>query len=487
MATNTLQRELKILTDADRMRAWLRLTPDEDYSGVCESDIVGALRSSGVCVDERVQGRVGELLALLRSSFASAREFVLAEGTEPADPQDASFLPADAGAPGDTAGARGEDEAAGFLEHTAIRMVQPGETIGILLPPKPGASGADVFGNSVPPPRDPANLALGNGIELDADGRTLRATAAGRVHCSHQRLSVNPALEIRGNVDNESGPIEAPHDIVIYGDVLDTFGARSEGNIIVAGFVGACEVRAAGDLHVRGGIAGKGKAVIEARGDVWTRFCNECVLRAGGDLVITKEAINSDLHVRGRLRMAEGSLVGGSAYARCGGDLRTLGSEGDVRTQIAIGIDPTVFDKCREIDEQVAKRREASAKIRQAVEPLLAQRKRLMPAQRERATELMYEADRMDAGVEDLLREKETMLQKARPEQPAVLRVRERILPGVTIVIGESMYTFAEERKGPVALTRCKFGRVEEMVITNLSNGVQTVLKSRDYRLKAGS
>ncbi len=492
MATASLQRELKILTDGAQMRAWLRLTPDEDYSSLSDTDILEALRVEGIPVDDRVRSRVHALLDLLKAGTIPKEEFILAEGVPPTDPEDADFVFADTATDatpedGEPAGEHDNNSGLGridFYALTKIRSVAEGQILGQIKPPIPGKGGTDVRGKPIPPRRKAADILIGANVVVDADGRTVRAATAGRLNYSQRRLSVGPAIEIKGDVDFESGSVESPADVIVRRDVLDGFHVRSEKNITVGGAVGACEIRAGGDIHVAGGIAGKGRAQIEAQGDVMARFCNECTIRAGRDIVIARESINSQLHTLGFLRMPRGSLIGGCAYARCGGDIRTLGSDGGVKTQIAIGIDPIVFDKCHEIDEQVAKRKEASARIRQAVQPLMAQLKRLMPAQRERATELMYEADQIDAGVQELLAQKEAMLNAATPEEPPFLYIADRILPNTTVIVGGHMHTFMEERKGPFRILRRKVDRVEEIVLLNALTASQTVLKSRDYRLK---
>jgi len=490
VSTDTLQRELKVLTDASRMRAFLRLHTDEDYAAVSEGDLLQAMEAANVRVTQGARDRIREFVAAAKSGKLTAGEFVLAEGVNPTEPQDAQFTFAETATeekPSDLDPDGEEDAAAGpdridFFQLTHIRTAEAGQVLGALTPPAPGTPGTDVFGQPVAPHRGPAEIVLGENVELAADGRTVRATAGGVVRLSRGRLSVQAVVEIKGNVDFESGSIDAPTNVIIRGDIQDSFHVRSDGDIAVNGSIGACEVTAGRDIQVRGGIAGKDAGRVEAQGRIVARFCNACVVRAGSDLVIAKEALNCRLHTLGRLCMPRGSLIGGHAYARCGGVVRILGSDAGVRTEFAMGIDPATLDRCDEIDAEAARQSAAAAKIRETVAPLMGQLKRLLPAQRERATELLCQADMIETGMRDLLKEKEELLRKMTPEAPPFLRVSSLILPGAAIIIGDLMTLFEQPHKGPVRILRRKVDGVEQIVSVNELTGNAVVLPGRSSR-----
>ncbi|MBN1491574.1 MAG: hypothetical protein JXA69_16800, partial [Phycisphaerae bacterium] len=122
-----------------------------------------------------------------------------------------------------------------------------------------------------------------------------------------------------------------------------------------------------------------------------------------------------------------------------------------------------------------------AGKIRDAVKPLMAQLKRLLPAQRERATELMYQADELEGAVQAMLAKKDTMLKEASPAEDPFLFVATVIHSGVTIIIGDRMTTFTKELHGPVKIMRRRVNRVLEMVAVNDLSGGVTVLHSREF------
>lgn len=486
---------MKILTDEHRMQAFLPSAADQVRKDTTQDDVIQALQAAGVRVTDPVRERVKELIGAAQSGAVPVGNFVLAEGVPPVESQDGEFVFNDPPAVGATSDSDGEtdgpdDNVSGridFFELTHIRTAEAGGTLGRLTPPIAGKAGMDVCGHPIPPRRAPTGITLGDNVELAPDGREVRATSCGIVRWAARHLAVQPVVEIKGNVDFESGSLDAPANVLVRGDVLDSFHVRSVGDIAINGSVGACEIKAGGDIKVLGGIAGKEKGHVEAQGRIAAKFCDECVVHAEGDLVITKEALNSRLYTHGRLGMPRGSIIGGYTYARCGGDLKSLGSERGIRTLIAIGIDPEVLEQCSKIDEQMVKRRESVAKIRGAVAPLMQQLKRLLPAQRERATELLYEADQIESGIQALVQEKEDILKKATPDALPFLSVSLRILPGVTIIIGDRMTTFAKEIRGPIKIMRRRIDRIEELVAVNDLTASVSILPSRDSHLKIES
>ena len=482
MATDTLQRALSIQTDVRAMRATVRVAADADYSAVIPADILEIAERARIRLTDAVRARAVELAERLRAGDIPAEELLLAEGTPPTEPQDAELIFADSEETQDPDEQDSEPDRIDFYRQCRIRTVLEGGVIGRLRPAAPGTPGVDVFGKSVPPERKPREIELGENVEVDADGQ-VRAKVSGKVHFVGGRLSVQPVIEIKGDVNFETGSIDTPTDVLIRGNVLDGFYVRGARNVTVGGAIGAAEVRAGADVQANGGIAGKGKGSIEAGGHVVAKFCDECSVRAGGDVSVAKEILNSTIHARGRLRLAAGALIGGYAHARCGAEIRAAGSDGNVKTTISVGIDPAVLEKCREIDEQVNKRKEAAAKIRQTVEPLLAQLKRLLPAQRERATELMYEADRIEASIQDLLNQKDAMLKESTPEEPAYLLVSSKAYSGVTIIIGDRMTTLTRDLSGPVRIMRRRVNRVDEIVAINDATGHLQVLGSREVHI----
>jgi len=322
---------------------------------------------------------------------------------------------------------------------------------------------------------------LGDNVKLADDGQTVLATMDGRVEYAKHRLLIHPVLEVKGDVDFETGNINSAIEVHIRGSVQDLFEVRSKRSISVQALVGAAALEAGGDIVVKGGITGKDKGTVTAEGGVAARFCDAVTIRAGGDVEITKEVINSQVRVDGRLVVARGALIGGWTHAREGAEVRVLGSQADVKTFLSVGTDPEVRKKAAELDEPIAKHRQAAKKIQAAVQPLLAARKRLTASQRERATELMYEAQNLETAVSKLKQQKQQMLDEAKPETEPVITIMSQTYSGVTMVVEGMAVTFDEPRRGHIKIMRRKVENVTEVVLVDQLSGSVTILPSRRY------
>jgi uncharacterized protein (DUF342 family) len=270
--------------------------------------------------------------------------------------------------------------------------------------------------------------------------------------------------------------------VLINGTVRDSFSVKSKGSITIRGAIEGAQVDAGTDLQVNGGIASRGQGKIVAAGEVFARFCNDCTIEAGGDVTITREALSGHIRTHGRLVLERGKLIGGKVWAREGADIFQLGNETNVRTEIALGVDPLDLLEVIKSDEAVKKKQEAIAKIRQNVQPLMAQLKRLTPAQRERATELLYQADSMEQEIQEAQKRKTAALKPAIAGGREVrLFVQKIAYPGVNIVFGDKVTTLHKERKGPFMIVRRLQDRVEEILLVDKLSGSVATLNSREY------
>jgi hypothetical protein len=325
-------------------------------------------------------------------------------------------------------------------------------------------------------------MGVGENIRIDADGKTLIATKAGKVLLTQRNISVLAIVEISGDVDFSTGNVDSPTDVLIVGTVRDTFAVKSAKSVSVRGAIEAANVEAGTDVQVSGGIAGRDQGRVRAGGQIASKFCNEAHLEAGGDVNITRECVSSYVHTLGRLTIARGRLIGGFAYAREGAEIKVLGNEAEKPTKIALGADPAVIAQALQIDETIKKKIEACAKIREKVQPLMAQIKRLTPQQRERATELMYQADQIEAEIHEHEQQKRQMLASNSSQVGSSLRVTSIVYPGVKVIFGDKMAIFRNERKGPIKIERRCMDRVDEICLIDECSGSLTSMPSYKYK-----
>jgi len=480
MSSVVAAQPIPIEISADRLTASL-VVAKADQGTLTAENVFARLCERSIPVTDAVRARVAKLVEVVSAGQLSREPFVLAEGKPPVAGVGARVdLVQHADDESDSRNGEGRTD----FYRSRITTVQQGDVIGTFFPETPPIRGMDVFGKPVEGERPICSMALGENIELATDGKTLMATKAGRLNVNRHGVSVVDVVETKSDVDFSTGNIESPTDVLIGGTIRDTFSVKSAKSIAVRGAIEAAVVEAGTDVQVSGGVAGRSQSIVTAGGQITSKFCEEAHLRAGGDIVIVSECINSRLHANGRLLIPGGKLVGGYAYAREGAEISVLGNEADRATEIAIGVDPVVLAKSSQADEVVKKKREAIAKIREKIQPLMAQLKRLNPQQRERATELMYEADQMEAEILETERKKQQEIAGASPDRKVCLLVKHTIFPGVKVVLGDKVAVFRNERRGPVKIERRLVNRVEEICVVDQISGSVTTMPGYEYRLQ---
>jgi len=471
--TAIAERAARVVLSKDGVRATLS-TRHLDPAGLSAEQLLCALRKLGVRLTPEIESRVAEVVLLARSGRLGDEPPVLAEGVEPVEGSPATFTLTAGQQPPEDAD---ESDRVDFYR-SQILTVRAGDVLGLYTPEVPHTPGVDLAGRPVPCPVPLRSIQLGSNVRLAEDGRTVVAETSGKVHLTSGSLSIIEFIETSGDVDFNTGNLDVPGHLLVNGTIREGFSVRSRESITVCGAIEACRVEAAGDLQVNGGIAGQGNGLVLVGGEVFTKFCNEAAIRAVGNVTVARESLGSRLHTDGQLTLLRGAVLGGYTYARLGAEMPELGNEAEVRTVLALGLDPAAILEARSIDARIKKRREAAEKIRSTVQPLLNQLKRLTPDQRERATELMYQADMLDQEVRQDEQRRDELLARASPPAgaPASLVIRKAIYPGVTLIFGDRMTRITRVRKGHFRILRRPGERSDEIVLIDRISGSVTGL-----------
>ncbi|HRR87072.1 MAG TPA: FapA family protein, partial [Phycisphaerae bacterium] len=364
-----------------------------------------------------------------------------------------------------------------------IHTVKSGEVIGEYVPETPPQPGMDVYGKPIPGAPSLLRFELGANVKLADDGKTVYATSNGMVRVTRQGVSVVEQVKVDGDVDLKSGNVDAPSDVLITGNVVETFLVRSPKSITIKGMVEAANVEAGSHVIIAGGVAGKSKALIRAGGELQVKFLEEAAIEATGDVIVTKEVMNCRIRTMGRLLVPRGPIIGGSVYARQGVEVLALGNDVDVPTQVAVGVFPPALLEVAKMSDIIKKKREAATKVRNTVQPLLAQLKRLNPQQREKATELMYEADRLEEEANALNAKKDEILRPFIPsgDREVSILVNRMVNCRVSIVFGDKVATILKPRRGPVKFVSRVVDRVESILMVDAVSGSTQILPSQPY------
>lgn len=477
--TKEKTRGLVVEISPDKMSAWLLLADPSVPDAERMEQAVEALTEAEVPITEELSTRIEDYLGQINGADGDApnEKCLIAEGRPPVEGENGRFvwdesfdqLKRDWGG----------DATVNHYDLSSIVTVKKDQKIGTLVPPVPGAAGSDVLGHTIAPETTPTP------VELDAtvlagkeDASEVFAATDGRVVYEDNQLSISEVVTIAADVDFSTGNFDSTVDVHILGTVIDHFEVTSTCGISVDGAVESATLRATGDITVRHGIVQLRGGSVRTDGTLVAKFAGDAQLHAGEDIRIARELMNCHVHCRGKLLVSAGSIIGGEVYARNGAEVGVIGSDAGVTTKVTVGVDPAIVVELEGVRRQIKTKREASQKIRQAVQPLMADLKRLSASQKERATELLFTADEFDAQISEAEKKCEETLGTARAtDTPYVLAAR-AICPGVRIQIGRRETVFSKELKGAVRIEKRKMGNVTEFVAINMHSGSITILPS---------
>ena len=335
-----------ILADRE-MSAYLLLTSPQNGGAVLSvQQLADALAAKGVKV-----GVQQEILAQTATAPLYGQRILVAQGTPPTHGSNGSYE-LQFETENELKPKVQADDSVDFYDLGLVTNVREGQVLCAITPPTDGADGVTVTGAPAPAKKGrPVPSMTGKNTKLSEDGLQITAAISGYVDFTMNKVNVNDTLFIKEDVDNSTGSIKTPSNVVISGTVSSGFSVESEGNVQVGAATSGAKIKAGGNLILKRGSTG---CKLECEGDLTTRYIENCDVFANGsiksDYVMncTVKCAKS-IHVGGPIA----KIVGGSCIA--GEDIvaRTIGSPAGIRTYLEIGTDPEMMRRQQELVEQI--------------------------------------------------------------------------------------------------------------------------------------
>ncbi len=195
---------------------------------------------------------------------------------------------------------------------------------------------------------------MGAGTAIDPDDPTrLIADCNGYVFYAGDKIAVKNMLNVRRDVDFNTGNIRFVGDLTVHGLVRSGFKIEAN-HITVKRQVENARVVAHGDLTCETGVKGGGDAYLEAGESIKLPFCENATLNAGKHVVVKDSSLHSDIFAGKKLAVGN-KLIGGqvhvSDYAYIG---EQLGGGMNAETAIIGGFDPRLLYADRVLNSQIA-------------------------------------------------------------------------------------------------------------------------------------
>ena len=347
-----------------------------------------------------------------------------------------------------------EDGTVDFFNLDLISHVQEGDVLARLTPETLGEDGWNIYDKPVSPDQVKHLDLKGNrNCVLSEDKLTLTAGVSGHVSLNQGEVMVSNVYTV-DNVDVSTGNIKYDGSIVISGDVDSGFSVEASGDIEVKGSVAGAKLTAKGNVVLTRGINGMGKGEIIAGGNVVTKFIESASVRAGGtvsaeSIMHSKVMAGTEIYVDGKRGFISGSQV--SAKERI--TAKTLGSEMGANTLIEVGVDPTVKERVKKMQAQIAD----AEKKREAIQPTLQNFMKLLKSGaklNEQQTKFAQQTLTQNKILEGLIAKNTAEIERAKElmqeAKRAEIIVNDNCYPGTTIGISDLSMNI----KSPVRFSR---------------------------------
>ncbi|MDR1966668.1 MAG: FapA family protein [Synergistaceae bacterium] len=333
---------------------------------------------------------------------------------------------------------------------SVINVIQ-GQEIAEKTPAVQGQDGMSLMGKKISSYNGKdKNLPSGKGTVISEDRLHLYAEYDGNVIIKGGKLSVNPVFEVRGDVDYGVGNIDFIGPVTVYGSVREGFEVNSGSDMLIEGVVEGAVLKSEGNMTIKIGVRGTGKAKLTAKGDVCVGYIDQASVMSDGNVAVAEAILHSDIKARGEIvamGSKKGQIVGGTIHAGSEVMCDVLGSEMGTRTDVVVGELPELAEERKRSQENMKQFGEQLEKLDSNISFLkgLEQQGQMTDDKREmlaRLTKAKFQIKAQHDVTKKRLADLEVSMEKNRVE--GRVRVKNTVHPGVTITIRGVRYIVRE-------------------------------------------
>jgi uncharacterized protein (DUF342 family) len=354
-----------------------------------------------------------------------------------------------------------------------IAKLEAGKVVATLSASVPGTDGVDVFGLPIAHKKGEM-CTIGRNLSLAKDEIT--ATAGGNFRLCKNTLSVEPLLELRD--DRNPAPVQFDGDVLVKGSLGEGRILEISGSLTVGGAIEAVQLKTGGAVNVKGGVIGKTKGHYLIGGDLRCRFISGGLLVASSNVYVQSEVIHSHIVCSGRLTVSRGAISGGDIAAIGGISCSVLGHPNGAPTVVEAGSGRAFRTHAASIAKQIEANRKRIEDVRAKIEPLMRRPKLLNAQQKERATELLYEAGELEERTIQMAKDLEDQRSRVSADECPEILVSDVAHPGVTVRLGITQTVISMALKGPFKLATRKLAAITEIVLIDQTDQSVTALPS---------
>lgn len=334
-----------------------------------------------------------------------------------------------------------------FYDLNIIQVVETGMTLVERIPPTEGINGINVLGAEFKgKPGKDVRLPVGANTQIIENNTKLISTKKGHISFANDKVNIYPTYEVNGDVDFNTGNIDFPGNVIIRGDVKNTFSVKAGGDVEIYGNL-AGTVIAGGNLNIRKGII-QGKA--EVMGNIYVRYIENGTAISKENIIVSEAIMHSTVKTQKKLSVGgkKGLIVGGYISAKEEISAKNIGSPMGTNTHLEVGINPELVDEYKILCTRLKHLQENIEKSQRLIDSFQKmQEKGMLSADKNalylKVWETQYQTEKE---IDDLLNKKNELETKFEEIGDVSIKVMNTIYSGVVINIGKYSLLILEEK-----------------------------------------
>jgi hypothetical protein len=347
-----------------------------------------------------------------------------------------------------------------YYDLNLIQKVQAGDWLGERTDPVPGIPGRSVMGTEILPD-DGITFPLQydhTSVELvREDGKdVLYALKTGAVYYMGESIAVYDVLELKGDVDFNTGNIDFNGYVSIKGSVEENFSVRAGKDIEISGEYGIGGVNTIesldGNIYIRGGVAGKNRARIVCKKNLYVKFLSDVEVICEGSVFVGFYIRNASIRARQVVVDSPmGQIAGGVIDTDIKVECADIGNRMETRTQIIVhGFNrSSLQSRMEQLSVLVREKKEQVAKLK-----LLLKKPEKKGVESAALQKTRYALHQVQEEIKDLEAERLSLTGFVKTPGEGAVIVKRRIYPKVRLVIADQVLEIAEEAMGSVYIVK---------------------------------
>lgn len=438
--------KINVIMSDDGMAGYIMLEKSETVEGAPDEELhVTVEQLKQILADNRVVYGIKEnSLQLIAVRPIYGIKVEVARGTDPIDGKDGYvnfFVKRDS----EYKPEYNEDGVIDYKNIEYFQQVTKGQLLCEVIRETEGTDGMNIFGAAVPAKRGrPPISPMGKNTLFNEDGTRLFAACSGVVRFIKDHIDINEVLQIRTSVDQGTGNINFPGDVIIEGDVCYGFSVVTGGSVTIKGVVEGASVEAAGDIFISKGINGAGGKKVVAGGNLRSGYIENAELEIAGDIT-TDYIIDSNIICNGNIQLMGRNelIVGGSVSVLGELTAKYIGNEKERPTRIEVmGVviaDTEAINKLKQEREDYNSR---ALKLTEMLNQFSGMSGLIRESANEQLNILKQQLTLLKEGIDSISRKIEELENQGRVEYPGAVICKKKLYQGVKIYFGNELFRF---------------------------------------------